>query len=138
MKKDKVSANRQQWNHTLLLHFGIYLLTPDEGSCNAFSTRNNCCEFLAFHSVTFQSVIKSILIEKWKTSFDAFLHELPCFIMSFFFVEKIISKVLGYSIPTLFFKIGLFREIKLLPSFQGWRREGQIDNLYEMMNAEKC
>ena len=35
------------------------LFMPDEGSCYVFSTRNNCCEFLAFHGVTFQSVIKS-------------------------------------------------------------------------------
>ena len=35
-----------------------YLFTPEEGSCYAFSTRNNCCEFLASDGVIFQSVIK--------------------------------------------------------------------------------
>ena len=35
------------------------MFTPDERSCNVFSTRNNCCEFLASHGVAFQSFIKS-------------------------------------------------------------------------------
>ena len=46
----------------MLLYFGTdaYLFSPDEGSCCVFSTRNNCCEFLAFYGVIFQSVIKSL------------------------------------------------------------------------------
>ena len=54
LKKDSITA-------TLLLYFGTraYLLTPDEGSLYVFSTRNNCCEFLAFQGVTFQSVTES-------------------------------------------------------------------------------
>ena len=41
---------------TLLLHFGnrSYLFSPDERSCYIFSTRNNCCEFLASYGVTFK------------------------------------------------------------------------------------
>ena len=38
-----------------------YLLPPEEGSCYVFSTRNNCCEFLASDGVIFQSVIKPLL-----------------------------------------------------------------------------
>ena len=50
-------------NHQLLLqllHFGTraYLFSPKEGSCYVFSTRNNCCEFLATDGVIFQSVTK--------------------------------------------------------------------------------
>ena len=39
--------------HTLLLYFGsrAYLFSPEEGSCYVFTTRNNCCEFLAFYGV---------------------------------------------------------------------------------------
>ena len=45
----------------LLLHFGTraYLFSPEEGSCYVFSTRNNCCELLAFYGVITQSVIQS-------------------------------------------------------------------------------
>ena len=45
---------------TLLLHFGTraYLFRCEEGPCYVFSTRNNCCEFLASDGVIFQSVIK--------------------------------------------------------------------------------
>ena len=51
------------WFCTLLLHFGTraYLFSPEEGSCYVFSTRNNCCEFLAFYGVISQSVIQSFL-----------------------------------------------------------------------------
>ena len=47
----------------LLLHFGTRacLFSPDKGSCYVFSTRNNCCEFLASDGVIFQSVIKPFL-----------------------------------------------------------------------------
>ena len=34
------------------------LFSPEEGSCYVFSTRNNCCEFLASGGVIFQSFIK--------------------------------------------------------------------------------
>ena len=46
-----------------LLHFTTraYLFSPDEGSCCIFSTRNNCCEFLASYGVIIQSVIQSYL-----------------------------------------------------------------------------
>ena len=42
------------------VHFGnrAYLFSPKEGSCYVFSTRNNCCEFLASDGVISQSVIK--------------------------------------------------------------------------------
>ena len=43
----------------LLFSTHAYLLSPDEGLCYVFSTRNNCCEFLALYGDTFQSVIKS-------------------------------------------------------------------------------
>ena len=48
---------------TLLLLFGTraYLFSPEEGSCYVFSTRNNCCEFLAFYGVVTQSVTQSFL-----------------------------------------------------------------------------
>ena len=48
------------WFCTLMLHFGTraYLFSPEEGSCYVFSTRNNCCKFLASDGVIFQSVIK--------------------------------------------------------------------------------
>ena len=44
------------------VHFGTraYLFSPEEGSCYVFSTRNNCCEFLASDGVIFQSVLKPI------------------------------------------------------------------------------
>ena len=47
---------------TLLLYFGTcaYLFLPDEGSCYIFSTRNNCCEFLASSGVIIQSVTQSL------------------------------------------------------------------------------
>ena len=48
---------------TLQLHFGTraYLFSPHEGSCYIFSTRNNCCEFLASYGVFIQSVTQSFL-----------------------------------------------------------------------------
>ena len=51
------------WFCTLLFYFGTraYLFSPDEGSCYIFSTRNNCCEFLASYGVISQSVIQSFL-----------------------------------------------------------------------------
>ena len=47
----------------LLLHFGTraFLFLPDEGSCYIFSTRNNCCQFLAPYCVNIQSVTQSFL-----------------------------------------------------------------------------
>ena len=36
-----------------------YLFSPDEESCDIFSTRNNCCEFLASYGVIIQSVFQS-------------------------------------------------------------------------------
>ena len=44
----------------MLLHFSThaYLFSPEKGSCYVFSTRNNCCVFLAFYGVIFQSVIE--------------------------------------------------------------------------------
>ena len=44
----------------LLLHFSTcaYLFSPEKGSCSIFSTRNNCCEFLAFYGVFTQRVIQ--------------------------------------------------------------------------------
>ena len=46
---------------TLLLHFGTraYPFSPDVGSYYIFSTRNNCCEFLASYDVIIQSVVQS-------------------------------------------------------------------------------
>ena len=38
-----------------------YLCLPEDGSCYVFSTRNNCCKFLAFYGVITQSVIQSLL-----------------------------------------------------------------------------
>ena len=35
------------------------MFSPDEGSCRAFSTRNNRCEFLAPYGVIFQSDFQS-------------------------------------------------------------------------------
>ena len=35
-----------------------YLFLPDEGSCYAFSTQNNCREILAFYGVILQSDIQ--------------------------------------------------------------------------------
>ena len=51
------------WFYTLLIHFGTcsYLFSPDKRSCYIFSTRNNCCEFLASYSVIIQSVTQSFL-----------------------------------------------------------------------------
>ena len=42
------------------LHLMVILI-PDKWSCYEFSTRNNCCEFLAFYGVIVQSVIQSYL-----------------------------------------------------------------------------
>ena len=44
----------------MLLHFctRAYLFSPDKGSCYIFSTRNNCCEFLASYGVILQSDIQ--------------------------------------------------------------------------------
>ena len=44
---------------TRLTH--AYQFSPEEGSCNVFSMRNNCCESLAAYGVTIQSVIQSYL-----------------------------------------------------------------------------
>ena len=47
----------------LLLLFGTraYLFSPDESSCCIFSTRNNCCEFLAYYGFIVQGIIQSFL-----------------------------------------------------------------------------
>ena len=47
---------------TLLLHFGTraYLFTPDKGSSCVFSTRNNCCEFLAYYGDIFKMLFNLI------------------------------------------------------------------------------
>ena len=46
---------------TFLLFWGTrdYLFSSDEESCYVFSTRNNCCEFLAPDGANFQSVRQS-------------------------------------------------------------------------------
>ena len=51
------------WFCTLLLHFGTraYLFSLEEGLYYGFSTRHNCCEFLASYSVIIQRVIQSYL-----------------------------------------------------------------------------
>ena len=48
---------------TVLLYFGThaYLFSSDKGSCYVFSTRNNCCEFLASNGVIIQSVTQLFL-----------------------------------------------------------------------------
>ena len=53
-------SDARNFQQTLLLHFDIcaYLFSSEEGSCYVFSTRNNCCKFLACDAVIFQSVIK--------------------------------------------------------------------------------
>ena len=57
------------WFCTLLLHFGTcaYLFSPEEGSCYIFSTRNNCCEFLAYYGV-----IQSFAVEVTSCLLKAF------------------------------------------------------------------
>ena len=38
-----------------------YLFSPEEGSCYVFSTRNNCCKFLAFYGFITLIFIQSFL-----------------------------------------------------------------------------
>ena len=51
------------YGYYIMHYFGTraYLFSPEEGSCYVFSTRNNCCEFLASYGIIIQSVIQSYL-----------------------------------------------------------------------------
>ena len=60
------------WFCTLMLHFGTraYLFSFDEGSCYVFTTRNNCCEFLAsFQSVFFSKCENFLFFKVYIKSF---------------------------------------------------------------------
>ena len=61
----------------VLLHFGTraYLFSPEEGSWYVFSTRINCCEFLASDGVIFQNVTK--------TFFKVYFHFYPILLLMY-------------------------------------------------------
>ena len=41
----------------VIFQHSCFPVFPDEGSCYVFLAENNCCEFLAFYGLFFQSVI---------------------------------------------------------------------------------
>ena len=71
---------------TLLLHFGTraYLFSPEERPCHIFSTRNNCCEFLASYAVILQSYIQPKHRDIKKNILNVIATRLYQFIHNFF------------------------------------------------------
>ena len=83
---------------TFLLHFGTraYLLSPGEGSCCIFSTRNNCCEFLASYGAILQNDTQPCFKMPVSSAALSYLHYLSKIFKNIFLrnIKKIMSEFL--------------------------------------------